>query len=435
MKKTEKKQHDVLTIGIVLTNVALYATCYQLQRPIEPFLVQKIGADDREYGRLQSFFSFVQTLGSPVVGSFLDFIGPKIMFVIVFGSSALSYGILSQATSVKLLYLSKIPTILQAGFLVAQALVASITRGHESERAAALGRLTTAYTVGATLGPALGGILGARGDYYRGARLAVIGSIFSMLLAVLLPKESSNTNQSTDQHHSSSNHDISTKKRGQIALAKSVWPLLITKTMTGVTNSILGTALPLVLRDIGFDEKRLGLSMSVSSALVAIVGAFCLGPLSLALPGASLPARALLFKTVAVLILGLAASSGISILLATIIALHAAIAHVLATSMTSVSVGSVQRNEQGTLLGIEHALFALSRIFGPSFATSSGLGILSLCTICALIDGILALLFPVLMTDILLISPSSKSKLHHNKSSSSDYHILEKEEHDEKKQS
>lgn len=34
-------------------------------------------------------------------------------------------------------------------------------------------QLTTAYTVGAAVGPALGGWLGASGDYYLGARLAV----------------------------------------------------------------------------------------------------------------------------------------------------------------------------------------------------------------------------------------------------------------------
>ena len=43
-------------------------------------------------------------------------------------------------------------------------------------RAAALGRLTTAYTIGATIGPALGGHL-AKNDLYAGARLAVWGSL------------------------------------------------------------------------------------------------------------------------------------------------------------------------------------------------------------------------------------------------------------------
>jgi hypothetical protein len=30
------------TLLIVYLNVALYATCYQIQRPLEPFLVEKL---------------------------------------------------------------------------------------------------------------------------------------------------------------------------------------------------------------------------------------------------------------------------------------------------------------------------------------------------------------------------------------------------------
>lgn len=45
-----------LTIYIVYINVVLYATCYQLQRPIEPFMVEKLGLtgdSSGEYARLQ----------------------------------------------------------------------------------------------------------------------------------------------------------------------------------------------------------------------------------------------------------------------------------------------------------------------------------------------------------------------------------------------
>jgi OCT family organic cation transporter-like MFS transporter 18 len=61
-------------MGIVYLNVALYATCYQLQRPIEPYLVERLGAGRpgcdaaASYAALQSFFSAVQTVGNFVVG-------------------------------------------------------------------------------------------------------------------------------------------------------------------------------------------------------------------------------------------------------------------------------------------------------------------------------------------------------------------------------
>ena len=63
------------------------------------------------------------------------------------------------------LYASKLPTLLQHAFLVAQAVVAQSIP--PERRAAALGRLMMMYTIGATVGPALGGYLGAKGEGVR----------------------------------------------------------------------------------------------------------------------------------------------------------------------------------------------------------------------------------------------------------------------------
>ena len=43
------------------------------------------------------------------------------------------------------------------------------------------------YTVGATIGPYAGGLLGAEGDYYLGAKLAAAGSMLSVVLSLFLP--------------------------------------------------------------------------------------------------------------------------------------------------------------------------------------------------------------------------------------------------------
>ena len=68
-----------------------------------------------EYAKLQSFFSFVQMIGSLFIGGLIDHVGVRAGFIITNLSSALSYLLLSQATSMDLLYYSKIPGMLQAG--------------------------------------------------------------------------------------------------------------------------------------------------------------------------------------------------------------------------------------------------------------------------------------------------------------------------------
>ena len=73
-----------------------------------------------------------------------------------------------------------------AGFLCAQTAVIKLTKAGPA-RLNALGRSTTSYTIGGTLGPFLGGKLGASGDYYVGARYATAGSLLAVALVFLLP--------------------------------------------------------------------------------------------------------------------------------------------------------------------------------------------------------------------------------------------------------
>lgn len=299
-----------------------------------------------------------------MVGLFLDRLGARLMFIVVFAASACSYAILAKATTLAWLYASKIPTVLQAGFLVAQALMVSSTRGDE-ERASALSKLTTAYTVGATIGPALGGALGAAGDYYLGARLAVAGSVLSALLAVLLPE----TKASSEMAQRRRDRQLSSFI--EIAKRQTVWPLLIVKMLTGVTNSALAAALPLVLRDASFDEKGLGFAMSANAVLVAIVAALGVGPLTRSFGSA----RKLAFACLAVKLILVAAQTiavplAGPLTLAALSAVHGSAAHVMATSLTASTTSAVAADEQGSLLGVEHALFAVARIFGPSLGTA-----------------------------------------------------------------
>ncbi|KAJ1454230.1 major facilitator superfamily domain-containing protein [Pelagophyceae sp. CCMP2097] len=352
----------------VYVNMILYATCYQLQRPVEPFLVKQLGADDAAYGRLQSWFSLLNAVGAPIVGAALDAFGARAMFMVVFASSAASYFMLSRATTLSWLFASKIPTLLQAGFLVAQALVASHhARGPAADRAAALGRLTTAYTIGATIGPAVGGVLGANGDYYYGARLAVYGSLASVALAAMLP-----THQADKVAKVLDKADSPPAGKWasacSLASRKAVFPILLVKCLSGVANSALGTAMPLQLRDAGFDEKWMGFSMSAQAFFVAFGAAFAIGPLVHACGAKDLLRLALLGKAlvVAAMALALFFGRGLALALTVLNVLDACASHVLATTLTTLSTGAVLPAEQGLLIGLEHFVFSAARVVGPS---------------------------------------------------------------------
>lgn len=357
-----------VALYIVYINVILYATCYQLQRPLEPYLVEKLrqgveGKDSNDaevaYAQLQSFFQIIQTIGSFFSGIFLDKFGVKGGFLISFAGSAACYALLSQATDMRILYYSKIPTVFQAGFLCAQVAVAQVT-ANGSDRVQALGRLTMCYTIGSILGPALGGILGANGDYYYGAKLAVGGSILSILLTLMMPNTSTTTTEVEVQDTSlpekkDEPHSPSPQEQGSVK---------------GVI-----AALPLVLKNqYSLQEQAMGYTMSLMSGFNAIVNGGLLGPIVVWAGGDMLWLIAITIVGMAVLSGGQAVAAsdlffgtsphGLYVFL-TLTFLLSGLQYVLSTTITSESTSQVGSNEKGTLLGLEHSLFAAARVATP----------------------------------------------------------------------
>ena len=405
---SDSSSKNELALWITYINIVLYALCFQLQRPVEPFLVKSLSEEQDDptavslaYGRLESFFSTIQTFGSPLVGVILDRLGIRIANSIVFFASALSYGILASASTMELLFISKIPTALQAAFLVAQATAATATGDDAAARAQALGRMTTAYTIGATIGPALGGFLvDTLGDLYLGARLAVVGSFVSIGLSLMfLPHGNvgnANDNPKARSFREEVGHSL------EIATRPNLWPLLVVKVVGGMAASMTSTAVPLVLtQTLKFDPSQLGMNMSTTMFSVAGFGAFCMAPLANWLGPPGMARTGLTIRSVLIVFYGLVVTSATGndqhtlMRIVAVSILHALSSHVLATGLTTQTTGGVAKSEQGALLGLEHALFSLARIGAPPLATAlltSSFGFWTVALASAMIDVLLVAL-------------------------------------------
>jgi len=376
------------TLVITYINIVLYALCYQFQRPIEPFLVEKLGGKDQDakqaYGQVQSFYSIIQTIGSPVMGVVCDHLGAKKGFILVFAGSALSYGMLAYATTMTMLFASKIPAMFQHAFLCAQTLVAVSVEG--TDRAEALGLLMTAYTIGATIGPFVGGLVGASGDYYLGAKLATAGSLLSIVLSLLIPEPDAAPEDDMRQA-------AEAKEEGHGALQgirkvltnRIVLCVLATKLTTSVGNSIDGAARPLILKNnFELKEAGLGFAMSLGMACNALSGAFVVGALTrwlstanvitLCLAGMCLGHfGALLVAPGAPIHDGFMQFASTGIHPATpylVFSIGGSVfGFVMATVLTSVSTSAVPDDCKGSLMGIEHGMFSLARVGTPAFGT------------------------------------------------------------------
>ena len=269
-------------ILIVYLLVVIYALCYQLQSPLEPFLVEKLVNSESaatEYAKLQGFFSLVQLVGSFAMGFLIDRVGLRAMFALNFLACALCYAILANTTTIELLYVSKLPAVFQAGFLCAQTAAAKLT-APGAERASALGRLTSSYTIGATVGPTLGGFLGVTAS----AWLAVVGSIVAIFLVCLLPvpeEEVAPKAAPAGSPASIARKAAAAKMpngtatgNGRSALSRvgealsSTWPLVLSKMTSGFVNSAHGALLMrrVVLRTWSSSLERTGSQLTCASS-------------------------------------------------------------------------------------------------------------------------------------------------------------------------
>ena len=160
--------------------------------PILPFYATEYGADGAHVGLLFTAFSGMQFLASPVFGALSDRYGrrPIILFGVL--GQVLVYLVMGFATSLGMLFASRIFAGLTAGNISAtQAYVADITRPEDRTRA--YGLVGAAFGAGLLFGPALGGglsLIDSRAPAFGAAALLAINLLLGSLLyrARLVPR-------------------------------------------------------------------------------------------------------------------------------------------------------------------------------------------------------------------------------------------------------
>jgi len=393
-----------LSLWLIYGLVVLYALCYQFQRPIEPFLVDRLvkgGGQDATLalGRVEFCMSFAQWIGSLIMGYILDKFGVKTGLILNFAACAMQYYILSITDSLNMLLLSKLPGMMMAGFLCAQTAVGRLTPEGE-ERSNALGRLTTAYTIGGVFGPSLGGLLGSTGDYFLGAKLASAGSLVALGLVCLLPNPTSDVTvqdkAEDDSEKKKENRNVPESWLARVfILLPLVGPLLATKVVTGIANNMARTAQPIILKNmLQFDEAQMGFLMSGQFLFGGFVSAL---PLTRALGGTTDAVirkciiamtslhmlEALIFSP---FVGALEMSSTLTGIVFVAFALTLALfQYPLATNVTATAQRLAGKEMVGTETGIEHSIFAVAGMLGPLGGTAifQAYGLSGICLACA----------------------------------------------------
>ena len=198
----------------------------------------------------------------------------------------------------------------------------------------------------------------------------------------------------------------------------TIGPLLFVKLLNGISSSTFSTILPLILANkLHFTTTQLGYFMSASSLSVAVFAAVGIVP-SLSFVGNRSDKLAYVgigCRLLSIIVFGLVVTHVISNLLLVvektpqeendvkitneglIITTMASVAislssHLHATSLTTLTTGTVTRGERGAIIGLEHSLFSLARVVGPPLGTTllnDASGIWRVIWICVIMDLVL----------------------------------------------
>lgn len=157
----------------------LMAVCFvdmmglMLVAPLMPFYAKRMDAADWMVGPLISAFAVAQLISSPIWGKFSDRYGRRPAMLIGLGASAFAYAIFGYATSLWMLFASRVVQGLGGGTTgVAQAYVADTMA--PAERAKALGWISAATSAGVMIGPVIGSVARAFGTEVPGMVAAVL---------------------------------------------------------------------------------------------------------------------------------------------------------------------------------------------------------------------------------------------------------------------
>ena len=177
-----------LPIALVHFQLVLYSLLWWTVQPVFPYLSSSLGASATQLGYISAASQCVQLLGSPVMGRLMDKHGPRVALLLSHAMGALSYLLLSQASSLPLLYLSQLPTFFLAAMHASQTYCTLVSTNEE--RAAALGSLSLSYGVGMVIGPSLGGLLNRWLSYQQMAMVSAVGSTIVLVILVAFPAAS-----------------------------------------------------------------------------------------------------------------------------------------------------------------------------------------------------------------------------------------------------
>jgi len=330
--------------------------------PLLPFYAEHLGANATMVGALIASFSVAQLIAAPVWGWLSDRYGRRPAILVGLLLSAVAYFIFAFASSIWLLFLSRIVQGLGGGTIgVVQAYVSDVSE--TKDRAKMLGWLSAVTSLGAVIGPAIGSLLVRFGGHAApglgSAALCLLVSVFAWKFL----KESRGTTtmeMAIAVPHTGGGGAIRrVLTHPNDPATRLIWIYAISIGAFYGTTAIL----PLVIADrLGVDEKNIGYFIMYLGGIGVIVRTGLLGRMLEWLGEARLCRLGMVLLAAGLSLVAAIHSYPVLFLSFTLMPLGTAFIFPAVTAMLS---RVVSKTERGLYMGVQHTFGGISRVSFP----------------------------------------------------------------------
>ena len=341
--------------------------------PIQPFFAENFGASPTLITLLGGSFSLMQFIFVPSWGRLSDRIGRRPVMLISIAITGTGYALFAMAETIEMLFIAR----MMAGFGAAniatsQAIMADIST--PENRAKAMGVLGAAFGLGFVFGPAIGGILGQispQTPIWVAAALSGVNFISAIFLLPETLKKGQRAKRELNM----------IKVFGRVARKPNVMPLLVTTlVITGgfsLMEQVLGlfiehtwvTSTAGIGRDVAFKEAAAltGIVLVVVGIVMSLVQGRYIGALVKRFGEKRLLLAGAVGNMAVLALIPMTTWMGFGSLLAVAV-LMGIFSGIWNPSLTSIMSQSVEEDEQGSTLGLNHSMGSLGRVIGPAIA-------------------------------------------------------------------
>ncbi len=332
--------------------------------PLLPFYALDLKASPFTIGLIIASFSVAQLLSAPLWGRFSDRYGRRPALLVGLGASAAAYAVFAMASSVWLLFASRIIQGAGGGTTgVAQAYVADTIR--VEDRARALGWLSAATSVGVMIGPVIGSFAAHGGRELPGLIASILCLINVAFAWHWLPesKQQVGPNHPLKETKAVWGAALSIIRRPADTVPRLIWIYAIGMLAFSALTSILSLYLGM---EFGFTERTVGYVFLYLGLLSLLMRSLCLGPI-VARMGEAWTMR---LGTVALIVgLLLYPTAGNLPSLFAVMAFVPIGTALLFPSTTSLMSRASRKAEVGVNLGIAQTYAGVARMVAPPIAT------------------------------------------------------------------